>query len=442
MVGMFSKKLVNLILLTTYLTLETQAFQLPAPIVDTCIGAIAGGIGAFCVYPIDFVKTQLQTESGRKKYNQGGLETFQQIIKDEGSFFNLYRGVWVQILGVAPEKAIKLSVNDMARHVLLSTSMTSTMIPLPPIMKEMIAGGIAGASQVVVTNPLEVTKVALQTSDMPFQDIWNEIGGFKGLYRGADACLMRDVSFSLILFPLYSHAKEWIPGIVGDSLPFPLILALSGMIAAAPAAYLTTPFDIVKTRQQSLSESGAQVEQKISFSKKRNVELINDTQESHKDHISVKFRQPAFIFDSNYRKRSLEHGIGQELSKSTPATIVKPISSFTFSKKHMSHSNYHHFSSRSSSAHAAHSTLVHVPTNPSHATSFPPSFSSPKSSSSRDMNAFEVAYKLFTEDHPSVFFSGGMERIARSAPQFGVTLAIFDLLKNMALDYGILPALS
>jgi hypothetical protein len=31
--------------------------------------------------------------------------------------------------------------------------------------------------------------------------------GFKGLYKGAQACFLRDVPFSAIYFPTYAHAK-------------------------------------------------------------------------------------------------------------------------------------------------------------------------------------------------------------------------------------------
>lgn len=37
-----------------------------------------------------------------------------QVIRHEG-FFGLYRGLLPQFLGVAPEKAIKLTVNDLVR---------------------------------------------------------------------------------------------------------------------------------------------------------------------------------------------------------------------------------------------------------------------------------------------------------------------------------------
>lgn len=69
----------------------------------------------------------------------------------------LYRGLLPQIIGVAPEKAIKLTMNDFMRDKLALDG----RISLPC---EIIAGGTAGASQVVFTNPLEIIKIRLQVA--------------------------------------------------------------------------------------------------------------------------------------------------------------------------------------------------------------------------------------------------------------------------------------
>ncbi len=69
----------------------------------------------------------------------------------------LYRGLLPQIVGVAPEKAIKLTMNDFVRDKFT----TGGQIPL---WAEIVAGGCGGASQVVFTNPLEIVKIRLQVA--------------------------------------------------------------------------------------------------------------------------------------------------------------------------------------------------------------------------------------------------------------------------------------
>lgn len=100
-------------------------------------------VGATAVYPIDLVKTRMQNQRtgsfiGELMYRNSfdcckkvGIEKSRratrsallimklvfcvwQVIRHEG-FFGLYRGLMPQLMGVAPEKAIKLTVNDFVR---------------------------------------------------------------------------------------------------------------------------------------------------------------------------------------------------------------------------------------------------------------------------------------------------------------------------------------
>lgn len=65
--------------------------------------------------------------------------------------------------------------------------------------------------------------------------------GLLGLYKGASACLLRDIPFSAIYFPTYSHMKkDWF----GESETKKLgvgPLLISGAIAGMPAAYVSYP---------------------------------------------------------------------------------------------------------------------------------------------------------------------------------------------------------
>ena len=61
-------------------------------------------------------------------------------------------------MGVAPEKAIKLTVNDFVRDKLMDKNGNL------PLIGEILSGGCAGASQVVFTNPLEIVKIRLQVA--------------------------------------------------------------------------------------------------------------------------------------------------------------------------------------------------------------------------------------------------------------------------------------
>ena len=47
-----------------------------------------------------------------------------------------------------------------------------------------------------------------------------------------------------------------------------------------------------------------------------------------------------------------------------------------------------------------------------------------------------VARRVVEEEGVSTLFSGALERVLRSAPQFGVTLAVYDVLTTYCVDQG------
>lgn len=109
------------------------------------LGSVAGAFGAFMVYPIDLVKTRMQNQRssrvGEMLY-KNSIDCAKKVIKNEGPR-GLYSGVLPQLVGVAPEKAIKLTVNDLVRG---KFSDETGKIWWP---HELLAGGAAGGCQVV-----------------------------------------------------------------------------------------------------------------------------------------------------------------------------------------------------------------------------------------------------------------------------------------------------
>jgi solute carrier family 25 aspartate/glutamate transporter 12/13 len=110
------------------------------------LGSIAGAIGAFVVYPIDLVKTRMQNQRNQRVGDllyKNSIDCAKKVIRNEG-IRGLYSGVLPQLIGVAPEKAIKLTVNDLVRGKLTDRETGHIWWP-----HELLAGGSAGACQVV-----------------------------------------------------------------------------------------------------------------------------------------------------------------------------------------------------------------------------------------------------------------------------------------------------
>nr|XP_008110762.1 PREDICTED: calcium-binding mitochondrial carrier protein Aralar2 isoform X1 [Anolis carolinensis] len=222
------------------------------------LGSVAGAVGATAVYPIDLVKTRMQNQRSTGSFvgelmYKNSFDCFKKVLRYEG-FFGLYRGLLPQLLGVAPEKAIKLTMNDFVRD---KFRLKDGSVPLPA---EILAGGCAGGSQVIFTNPLEIVKIRLQVAGeittgprVSALTVLRDLGFF-GLYKGAKACFLRDIPFSAIYFPCYAHMKSAFASEDGRVSPGYLLLA--GAIAGMPAASLVTPADVIKTRLQVAARAG------------------------------------------------------------------------------------------------------------------------------------------------------------------------------------------
>lgn len=231
------------------------------------LGSIAGCIGATAVYPIDLVKTRMQAQRHKAAY-ANSFDCFKKVIKNEG-LRGLYSGLAAQLVGVAPEKAIKLTVNDLVRGIGTDEYGQITM------GWEISAGMSAGACQVIFTNPLEIVKIRLQMQggntkqlkpgEIPHKhlsaaQIVKQLG-IKGLYKGATACLLRDVPFSAIYFPTYANLKRILFNFDPNDTDKAHRLStwqllVSGALAGAPSAFFTTPADVIKTRLQVEHRAG------------------------------------------------------------------------------------------------------------------------------------------------------------------------------------------
>ncbi|XP_055619882.1 mitochondrial glutamate carrier 1-like [Toxorhynchites rutilus septentrionalis] len=251
---------------------NAKQFSLVPKIIN---GGIAGIIGVSCVFPLDLVKTRLQNQqigpNGEKMYSSM-LDCFKKTYKVEG-YFGMYRGSAVNILLITPEKAIKLAANDFFRHKL------TTKKGELPVTRQMVAGGLAGFCQIVVTTPMELLKIQMQDAGRVAAQA-KEAGkhvsktsatkialelirtkGITGLYKGTGATMLRDVSFSVVYFPLFATLNDLGPRKADGSGEAVFWCSfLSGCAAGSFAALAVNPFDVVKTRLQALRKAEGEIQ--------------------------------------------------------------------------------------------------------------------------------------------------------------------------------------
>ena len=155
-----------------------------------------------------------------------------------------------------------MTVNDLVRGIGSNEDGSITM------KWEILAGLTAGGCQVIFTNPLEIVKIRLQMQgntknlskpgEIPHKhlnasQIIRQLG-LRGLYKGASACLLRDVPFSAIYFPTYANLKniclDLIQMIKLNIKTFNLAIISSWCFSWCSSSFFTTPADVIKTRLQ------------------------------------------------------------------------------------------------------------------------------------------------------------------------------------------------
>ncbi|CAG9532702.1 unnamed protein product [Cercopithifilaria johnstoni] len=169
-------------------------------------GAAAGLVADLTLYPLDTIKTRLQSSEG---------------FTAAGGMRNIYRGMGSVIIGSAPTVAVN--------------------------------AGAACVSEVVacvIRVPTELVKQRAQTKHVNnlgiiCRMIYNQ-SGLLGFYQGFFITVFREIPFSLIEYPLWEVLKQKVAGVWRRQCT-PLESAACGSISGSIAAAVTTPFDVVKT---------------------------------------------------------------------------------------------------------------------------------------------------------------------------------------------------
>lgn len=201
-------------------------------------GAAAGIIVDGLLYPIDTVKSRLQSAQGFRK---------------AGGFKNVYRGIQPVLLGSMPASAFFFISYETVKAQLEETGIVQSSGSLMKFASHMVAASIGEFMACTIRGPYEVVKIRSQTSISkkfsPLSILSKTLAkeGFFGLYRGFWSTVFRDSPFSAIQFPIWEGLKSAHERRLSRSAGA-IESACYGSIAAAIAAIVTTPVDVAKTR--------------------------------------------------------------------------------------------------------------------------------------------------------------------------------------------------
>ncbi|XP_062522739.1 mitochondrial S-adenosylmethionine carrier protein-like isoform X3 [Corticium candelabrum] len=211
---------------------------------------LAGGVAGMAVdivlFPIDTIKTRLQSHSGFWR---------------SGGFRGMYAGLASVVVGSAPGAALFFCTYELLKTVCIP-HITQQQAPFL-YMVAACCGEIVACG---VRVPVEVVKQRTQANlySSSFQCLIHTIKseGIRGLFRGYATTVVREIPFALVQYPCWEFFKrKW--SSYQSHLVSPVQGALCGAVAGGLSAAVTTPLDVAKTRVMLAEKASADAKARV-----------------------------------------------------------------------------------------------------------------------------------------------------------------------------------
>ncbi|KAK8928795.1 hypothetical protein KSP39_PZI017537 [Platanthera zijinensis] len=204
-------------------------------------GGLACAISTSMLHPLDTMKTLVQATT----------LSFPELLSrlPQIGLQGLYRGSIPAIIGQFSSHGLRTGIFEASKLLLTNVAPT-----LPEFQVQSVASCCSTFAGTAVRIPCEVLKQRLQAG--LFDNAGEAIAGtfhqegIKGFFRGTGATLCREIPFYVAGMSLYSEAKKIAQNLLNRDLePWETIFV--GALSGGIAAFVTTPFDVMKTRMMT-----------------------------------------------------------------------------------------------------------------------------------------------------------------------------------------------
>ncbi|KAL7267412.1 hypothetical protein RUND412_010008 [Rhizina undulata] len=215
-------------------------------------GAIAAFTVDFLVYPIDTLKTRLQSPEYRRSISKGTGEITLRKLKIKG----LYQGVGSAIVATLPAAGLFFTTYEHATRIL--RNFTPVSEPLIPGIASSI-GEIASCALITPAEVIKQNAQVLESKPRPQGKLYftslesfRHISHARDLWKGYGTLVARNLPFTALQFSFFERLKDYFREKVAEfgchAVKIGAVAGLAAGCSGSVAAVLTTPIDVVKTR--------------------------------------------------------------------------------------------------------------------------------------------------------------------------------------------------
>lgn len=217
-------------------------------------GGIAGAVSRTFVAPLETIRTHLMVGS----CGQSSTEVFQDIMKTDG-WTGLFRGNLVNVIRVAPSKAIELFAYDTVKKTLAPKPGEQAKLRVP---ESLIAGACAGISSTICTYPLELLKTRLTVQRGVYKNLVDAFvkiireEGPGELYRGLTPSLIGVIPYAATNYFAYDTLRKAYKKILKKDDIGNIATLLIGSAAGAISSSATFPLEVARKHMQAGAING------------------------------------------------------------------------------------------------------------------------------------------------------------------------------------------
>jgi len=232
-------------------------------------GATAGFAEHVCMFPVDTIKTRMQSLYHASPQHYATVSAaVSQIMKQDG-VRGLYSGMSAVIVGAIPSHGLYFATYEAVKKNLKTYFKKQEKNKADYEYKKVYISGIAGAMATIahdaIATPIDVVKQRMQLHGTHYRSlrecfatVWKR-EGFRGLYLSYPTTLLMNIPYASTHFITYELVMDKVFNAAGNDdnkkkkkNEYNIWKHVcAGGTAGAVAAAISTPFDVIKTQLQT-----------------------------------------------------------------------------------------------------------------------------------------------------------------------------------------------